>query len=175
MSEHLQYPIGKFEPRAVYSLEEINQSITEISYLPQQMRIAVRHLNQIQLNTPYRPGGWTLRQVCHHVLDSHMNGFIRLKLALTEHQPIIKPYTESEWAKLPDYDLELVDTLDQLALLHKRWAFILETLSKEDFERQYFHPEKERLLTLAESTANYAWHGRHHVAHITSLRERMSW
>ncbi len=175
MSEHLQYPIGKFEPKTIYSVQELQQSITEISYLPQQMRTAVRHLNDLQLNTPYRAGGWTLRQVCHHVLDSHMNGFIRLKLALTEHQPIIKPYAEADWAKLPDYDLELDDTLDQLALLHKRWACVLESLRKEDFERKYFQHEKERLITLAESTANYAWHGRHHVAHITSLREKKSW
>ena len=175
MSEHLQYPIGKFEPKNIYSQQELQQSITEISYLPQQMRTAVRHLNDLQLNTQYRPGGWTLRQVVHHVLDSHMNGFIRLKLALTEHEPVIKPYTEAEWAKLPDYELELDDTLQQLDLLHKRWSFLLQQQAPETFDRCYFHPEKHRLMTLAESTSNYAWHGRHHVAHITSLRERKSW
>ena len=175
MSDQLKYPIGKFEPKLIYSKQEIEQCITEISYLPAQLKTAVRHLNDMQLNTAYRPGGWSLRQVVHHLADSHSNGLIRLKLALTEIEPVIKPYKEAEWAQLSDYEFDVDDSLQQLEFLHKRWTALLQTLPEEAFMRSYFHPEKERLMTLAESTANYAWHGRHHVAHITSLRERKGW
>lgn len=150
--------------------------IEVIAAAPSRMRDAVSGLDDKQLDTPYRDGGWTVRQVVHHVPDSHLNAYVRLKLALTEEEPTIKPYDESAWAKLEDSRITPVETsLTMLETLHDRWIRLLRTLDDADFMRTFRHPEHEGLFTLDGMVAMYEWHSRHHVAHITSLRERMGW
>jgi len=175
----LRYPIGKFEwlqpdtPEA--SAEAREQYIEVLARTPLQMRSAVQGLSPQQLDTPYRPEGWTLRQVVHHVPDSHMNAYIRFKLALTEREPEIKSYKEAEWAKLPDTTVTPIEvSLQLLAALHSRWVVLLQNMRPSDFERTLCHPERG-VLTLEQMLAMYAWHSGHHLAHITSLRERMNW
>jgi hypothetical protein len=130
----------------------------------------------MQLDTPYRPGGWTVRQVVHHLPDSHLHAYTRIKLALTEEEPTIKPYEEARWAELPDARTGPIDpSLALLESLHQRWLLLLRQLRPSDFERRFRHPEHNRMFALDETIALYAWHGRHHVAHITSLRQRMGW
>ncbi len=175
----LRYPIGKFEwvetESEEQSAKDRERYIQAISKLPIQMRTAVQGLNLEQLDTPYRPDGWTVRQVVHHVPESHMNAYIRFKLALTEDQPQIKPYKEAEWAKLPDNEITPIEvSLQLLAALHSRWVDTLQTMRPSDFARTLIHPERG-VLTLDRMLAMYAWHGAHHLAHITSLRERMQW
>jgi len=175
----LQYPIGKFqwvepqteEQRADHRAEHIQT----LAKLPAQMRAAVQGLRPDQLDTPYRPEGWTVRQVVHHVPDSHLNAYIRFKLALTEEQPQIKAYKEAEWAKLADSTITPVEvSLQLLAALHSRWVDLLQAMGPSDFERTLYHPERGA-LTLEHMLAMYAWHSDHHLAHITALRERMNW
>jgi hypothetical protein len=175
----LRYPIGKFTWVAPESEEQSAKNrvhhIDVISKLPSNMRAAVQGLEAEQLNTPYRPEGWTVRQVVHHVPESHMNAYIRFKLAITEDQPQIKPYNEAEWAKLPDNNVTPIDTsLQLLAALHARWVDSLRSMKPSDFGRTLYHPE-HGVLSLDRMLALYAWHSEHHVAHITSLRERMGW
>jgi hypothetical protein len=171
-----RYPIGKFERRDSLTPEERRQCIDQIAAVPQNMRAAVRGLDQKQLDTPYREGGWTLRQVVHHVPDSHMNAYMRVKLALTEDSPTIKPYDEAEWAKLADMrDTPIETSLTLLESLHGRWDKLLRSLKDADFKRTFRHPEHSGTLTIDWLLAMYAWHGRHHTAHITSTRERMRW
>jgi uncharacterized damage-inducible protein DinB len=171
----VRYPVGKFAPKPTISDSERNALIQEIADTPAKLREAVRNLSQEQLDTPYRPGGWTVRQVVHHVPDSHLNSYIRFKLAVTEDQPAIKPYKEHLWAELVDAKSSPIEpSLTLLESLHYRWAIFLRSLGAADFAKTVIHPENgtmnlDRLLQL------YAWHGRHHVAHITSLRERMAW
>ena len=142
---------------------------------PANLRAAVEGLNKEQLDTPYRDGGWTVRQVVHHVPDSHMNAYIRFKLALTEHEPVIKPYDEAAWAELPDTrETPIEASLAMLENLHDRWVYLLESMSDADFSKQFRHPDLG-VMPLEKNLALYAWHGRHHVAHITSLRERKEW
>lgn len=149
--------------------------IDVIAAAPLRMREAVRGLSPVQLDTPYREGGWTVRQVVHHVPDSHINAYVRLKLALTEDAPTIKPYDEGAWAQLPDSRVTAVEvSLALLDSLHARWTDLLRAMSDSDFQRQLLHPD-HGLMTLDWLVAMYAWHSRHHVAHITSLRERMNW
>jgi DinB superfamily len=149
--------------------------IAEIAATPAGLRAAVAGLTSGQLDTPYRPGGWTLRQVVHHVPESHMNAYIRFKLALTEDNPIVKPYDEAAWAKLGDVAVTPTETsLAMLDSLHERWVFLLRGLDDEAFLRHFRHPEMG-LVRLDGNLALYAWHGKHHTAHITSLRERMGW
>ena len=171
----LQYPVGRFEfPREVSS-EDRARFIQEIADTPANLRAAVAGLSAEQLDTPYRPGGWTVRQVVHHVPDSHMNSYVRFRLALTEDEPTIKPYDEARWAELPDSRTGRIETsLALLESLHERWVLLLRSLSDGDFRRQFRHPELGA-VSLEKNLALYAWHGRHHVAHITSLRERMGW
>jgi len=171
----LQYPIGRFEfPREVSS-EDRARFIQEIAETPANLRAAVAGLSGEQLDTPYRPGGWTVRQVVHHVPDSHMNSYVRFRLALTEEEPTIKPYDEARWAELADARTAGIETsLALLESLHERWVLLLRSLSPADFRRQFRHPELG-VVSLEKNLALYAWHGRHHVAHITSLRERMGW
>ncbi len=172
----LRYPLGKFERRDSLTPEERRALIDQIAATPQRMRDAVRGLSDPQLDTPYREGGWTVRQVVHHVPDSHMNAYVRLKLALTEDSPTIKPYEEAEWAKLSDSrDTPIETSLQLLEALHKRWATLLRSMIDSDFRRTFRHPEHEGSVTIDWLVALYAWHGRHHTAHITSLRERMKW
>lgn len=173
--EDLQYPIGKFEWTGSAGAGQLRRWVDEIAAAPKQLRAAVRDLSAVQLDTPYRPGGWTIRQVVHHVPDSHMNCYVRVRLALTENEPAIKPYDEAQWAMLEDArtaDLDLSLTL--LESLHARWIILLRSLTAADWQRSFRHPELG-LVTLERTAALYAWHGRHHTAQITSLRQRMGW
>jgi hypothetical protein len=171
----LRYPIGPCEYPPSVSLEARKRHIADIAALPDFLRAAVQDLNESQLDTPYRPGGWTVRQVVHHFADSHMNAFSRFRLALTEQQPTIKPYNEKTWADLADSRLAPVDaSLSLLQGLHKRWVIMLVAMSDADFSRALHHPEIG-ILRLDTYLASYGWHCRHHVAHITSLRQRSGW
>ena len=170
-----RYPIGRFTPDPNPTSDTRNRHIEQISGLPARMRRAVAGLDEKQLSTPYRDGGWTVRQVVHHVPDSHLNAYIRFKWAMTEQAPTIKAYDETAWAALKDSELTPVDvSLTLLESLHARWTVLLRSLKQEDFQRRFVHPDSgphdlDWLLGL------YSWHGTHHVAHITSLRERMKW
>ncbi len=171
-----RYPVGKFDrPLRLHSSDERRVLIGHIAATPARMRAAVGGLDEAQLETPYRDGGWTVRQVVHHVPDSHMNAYTRVKLALTEDEPTIKPYDEGAWAKLNDVrDTPIETSLVLLETLHKRWDTILTAMTDADFERTLLHPDIG-VITLDWLVAMYAWHGRHHVGHITSLRERSGW
>jgi len=171
----LRYPIGPFKFEGTPTDEEVRRAIGEISEAPANLRAAVEGLTPQKLDTRYRPGGWTVRQVLHHVPDSHLNSYCRFKLALTEDEPTIKPYHEDRWAELKDSQATPVEvSLALLESLHQRWVTLLKSLEPADFNRTFRHPELG-LVTLAQNAYLYAWHGRHHVAHITSLRERMGW
>ena len=171
----LRYPVGQFNFSGILSSEERASLIAEIAATPGRMRDAVSGLSNEQLDTPYRPGGWTVRQVVHHVPESHLNSYIRFKLAMTEDEPTIKPYFEDRWAQLQDALVSPTEpSLDLLDALHRRWVWFLRSLKDEDFDRTFQHPE-QGLVSLNKNVALYAWHGRHHVAHITTLREREGW
>ena len=173
--DDLRFPIGKFSFSGTQSHDERAALIDQIAATPESMRAAVGGLSDEQLDTPYRPGGWTVRQVVHHVPDSHMNAYTRVKLALTENEPTIRPYDEAAWAKLNDVrDTPIAVSLTLLEALHDRWVRILRALTDADFSKTLLHPE-HGVMTLDSLVAMYAWHGRHHVAHITSLRERSGW
>ena len=174
--EDPRYPIGEFRYSGKLDPDSRARSIAEIGAAPGYLRAAVADLTPTQLDTRYREGGWTLRQVVHHVPDSHLNAYTRFKLALTEDEPTIKPYDEARWAELPDVLAAPVETsLTLLECLHRRWVLLLRQLTEADFSRRFKHPELGRSIELDEVLAMYAWHGRHHVAQITSLRERMGW
>jgi uncharacterized damage-inducible protein DinB len=150
--------------------------ITQIEEAPAELRTAVSGLSGEQLDTPYRPGGWTVRQLVHHVPESHMNCYVRFKLALTERAPTIKPYDEKRWAETPEVAATPVETsLMLLEYLHQRWVLLLRGMSAEDWRRTFVHPERDAPVTLDQALALYAWHGRHHVAHVAGLRRRMGW
>lgn len=171
----LRYPIGPFKLQGTPTEEQIQQAVITIAEAPVRLRAAVERLSPEQLDTPYRPGGWTVRQVIHHVPDSHLNSYCRFKLALTEDEPTIKSYQEDRWAELEDSRATPVEvSLALLESLHKRWVTLLTSLKPADFRRTFRHPELGS-VTLAQNACLYAWHGRHHAAHITSLRERMGW
>lgn len=174
-SEDLRYPIGKFIPAAQYTREDLISCINVISVFPEQLRKEVAHLSEQQLNTCYRQGGWTLRQVVFHCCDSHMNALIRTKLALTENNPQIKPYNEALFAERSDYKLPVMHGLDLLAAIHIQWSALLNSVSLQEFERTYFHPEHNKSFSLSEVIALYAWHCNHHLAHITRTKERFCW
>lgn len=171
----LRYPIGKFTYAAPPTPEQRQQLLSSIEQAPDRLRAAVKGLSEQQLDTPYRPDGWTVRQVAHHVPDSHLNAYIRFKLALTEEEPTIKPYAEDRWAQLADTrDTPVEVSLAMLDSLHDRWVRLLRSLQPEDWKKTFRHPELG-LVSLEKNLSLYAWHGRHHVAHITSLRERNGW
>lgn len=172
----LRFPTGRFQrPQAPLDQTGRRRAIDAIASTPGQLRAAIDGLTAPQLDTPYRPDGWTVRQVVHHVPDSHMNAYVRFKLALTEDEPTIKPYDEARWAELPDSRETPVETsLVLLEQLHDRWVRLLRSMSERDFARQLRHPESG-VQRLDQMLAMYAWHGPHHVAHVTSLRERMGW
>ncbi len=171
----LRYPVGPFEFAGTLSDEQRQDLIGQIAAAPAKMRAAVAGLSDEQLNTPYRPEGWTVRQVVHHVPDSHLNSYIRFKLALTEERPTIKAYDENVWANLDDARSAPINvSLDLLEALHRRWVLFLRSLKGGDFQRTFNHSEMGS-VSMDKNIALYAWHGRHHVAHITSLRERMGW
>ena len=170
-----RYPIGKYEQEP-FSAKQKQDWINDIRLLPQALENAVLNLDEAQLNTPYREGGWTVKQVVHHVADSHMNAYCRFKLALTEDNPTIKPYQEHLWAELPDTkNLPINISLTLLHALHARWIEILVNMKDEDFNRTAVHPEYQKTLTLWYFLGMYAWHSRHHTAHITTLRQKKNW
>jgi hypothetical protein len=172
--EDLRYPIGKFRPSAENTPTVRAAHIETLRLLPETLRAAVAGLSDAQLDTPYRDGGWTVRQVVHHLADSHANSYVRFKLALTEDWPTIKPYDEAAWARLPDSSHAIEPSLVFISGLHPRLVAVLESMSDEDFERGFNHPERGR-VTLKTNLAIYDWHSRHHTAHITSLRARKGW
>ncbi len=176
MSTDPQYPIGKFAYDGVATPAARAKRIEEIAATPAAMRAAVKGLAPKQFDTPYREGGWTVRQVVHHVPDSHLNAYVRFKLALTEDTPTIKAYQEKLWAELADTrEVPPEVSLTLLEAIHQRWVALLKSMKPAEWKRSYRHPEYERIIPLDEVLATYAWHGRHHVAHITTLRERQGW
>jgi len=172
--DDLRYPVGRFNPPAA-SLPSIRSAhIQTLRQLPANLRAAVRGLSDAQLDTPYRDGGWTVRQVIHHVADSHANSYVRFKLALTEEWPTIKLYDEAAWARLADSGLPVDVSLTWIEAMHGRWVVLLESMTEEDFQQGFNHPENGR-QNLARTLALYDWHSRHHTAHITGLRARQGW
>lgn len=170
-----RFPIGEFDFDAPVGAEEVAASIDAIAEHPAALRRAVEGLTDAQLDTPYRDGGWTVRQVVHHLADSHVNSYTRFRLAMTEEVPTIRPYDEKAWADLPDARSGPVDvSLRLLEALHERWAVLLRSMAPEDFQRVLHHPDLGN-VPLDRNTALYAWHGHHHVAHITELRRRQGW
>jgi hypothetical protein len=175
MLPDLRYPIGKYEPKT-FSKELKQEWLAEIKHLPQHIESAILNLDKAQLETAYRPDGWTLNQVVHHVADSHINAYCRFKLGLTEDNPVIKTYHEKLWAETDDVkELPVNISITLLHALHARWYATLQNLSDEDWQRTVFHPEQKKEITLWFLLGMYAWHSKHHVAHILSLRERMEW
>lgn len=174
--QNLQYPIGKYRLESELDQDRRAELIAQLAAAPAQLREAVRGLNDAQLDTPYRDDGWTLKQVLHHVADSHMNAYIRMKLALTEDEPAIAPYKEGYWADLPDAQSAPVElSLAIIEALHARWVLLLKSMDEAAFARRFFHPQYGTRVRQDEILSHYAWHGRHHIAHVTSLRERMGW
>ncbi len=161
-----RYPIGKYTPPASFTNEQIRTWIEEVAALPGQMRQAVVGLNYQQFDMPYRLGGWTIRQVIHHVADSHANCLTRFKLALTEENPTIKPYEEADWAMLPDYKMPVAPSFQMIEGIHYRWIELMNSLTEEQWSRTFYHPASQKKSTLKEALGLYAWHGLHHLGHI---------
>jgi hypothetical protein len=173
--QDLRFPIGKFQVPGELGAAERRAMIDHIQAAPARIRAAVAGLKEQQLDAPYRPGGWTIRQVVHHLPDSHMNSYIRFRWALTEDAPTIKAYHEDRWAELFDARVSPISpSLDLFEALHARWVSLLGSLAESDWKRTYVHPELGP-RNLEQTLALYAWHGRHHETHITALRERMGW
>lgn len=171
----LRYPIGRLERKSSLTPQERRAAIDAIAAAPAALRAAVQGLTDAQLDTPYRPEGWTVRQLVHHVADSHLNAYTRFRLALTEDNPTIKPYDERAWAELPDArTLPVVGSLELLDRLHERLVHLLRATNEADFQRRLSHPENGP-MTIDALLSIYSWHGRHHAAHVTALRERMKW
>ncbi len=174
--QDLRYPIGLFTYTGLYSPEQRTELVKSILHVPSQYRQAIEGLSKQQLDMRYRDGGWTVRQVVHHVADSHMNGYVRTKLALTEANPTIKPYEEGRWADLGDtFETPLEVSLSLMEALHIRWVNVFQTMQEADYQKTFFHPGSQQQVTLDYQLGNYDWHGRHHLAHITGLKERMGW
>jgi len=174
--EQIKHPIGSYKKPYVFTKEIIDQYISVISELPEKLRKEIGHFTEEQLNTSYRPGGWTIRQVVHHFADSHINGFIRIKMVLTENIPTVKTYDEKLWAELIDSTkMSIEPSLQIISGMHQRWAFLLESLEEKDFKKTLFHPEYKREIPIDEYTGLYAWHCEHHTAQILGLKKRMNW
>jgi hypothetical protein len=174
--EALQYPIGRFNPPATITDAQLKKYIDDIRYLPQLVELAVQNMDEYQLQTPYRPDGWTVAQVVHHLADSHMNAVVRMKLALTENNPVIKPYDEQAWATLPDVANTPVNvSITLLYALHNRWVALLEHLQAGDWNKTFYHPGSGVTNDMRLLAATYSWHGLHHLEHILRLKERMGW
>lgn len=174
--EKLKYPIGKYEKPLNYTNEILREYISVIENFPARISAETLHLPDDQLETPYRPDGWTLRQVVNHCADSHLNAFARFKLALTENKPVIKPYLQDDWATLPDSrTMPIAPALQIIEGVHARWTVLIKQFGYNEWKRGFFHPEYDRFICLDESAGNYAWHCRHHLAHITALKKRMRW
>lgn len=175
MTVDLRYPIGRYQ-LVEYSSAEKESRLADILFLPRLLEFSLLNLDEPQLNTPYREEGWTINQVVHHVADSHMNAFIRFKLGLTEDNPTIKPYIQSKWAETPDVlNVPVNYSITLIHSLHHRWYELLKSMTDEDWQRTLYHPEQKREITLWEMLLIYAWHGKHHAAHITNLREQKGW
>lgn len=173
--DDLRFPVGKFKYDGPPDEQQKRTFLDEIARTPANLRAAVKGLSQAQIDTPYRPGGWTVRQVIHHLPDSHLNSYVRFKLALTEDDPTIKPYAEDRWAELADTKSTPVEvSLTLLDSLHDRWVRLLRSMTPEEWKRTFRHPDLGS-MPLEKTLGLYAWHGRHHVAHITELRKRMAW
>lgn len=174
--EKLKYPIGKFEVPAIVDEPQLKAWIADIEALPGLLNQAVAGLTDTQLDTTYRPGGWTLRQVVHHLADSHLNAYVRFKLAITENHPHIRPYDEAQWARCEDgLHAPVVFSLELLVQIHRRWVYFMKSLQPADFKRTYFHPEHQKSFELQYLCGLYAWHGAHHLAHINQTRQREGW
>jgi hypothetical protein len=173
--EDLRYPIGKFTAQESYSSEEISRFIKRIEELPAQLEAVVLHLMDEQLDTPYREGGWTIRQVVHHVADSHLHAYIRTKWTITETEPVIKAYLEKLWAETGETKTHPSISISFLKALHTKWVILLRSISSSDQNRFFVHPETKKQVTLKTLMGLYAWHGEHHLAHITNLKQRMGW
>jgi len=174
--EELKFPVGKYT--APQSIEAVNipLHITTIAALPEKLRKATESLNNEQLDTPYRENGWTIRQVVHHLADSHINSYCRFKLAMTEENPVIKPYLEDKWANFDDAKSASIDySLNIIEAVHGRWVLFLKAMNTDDFKRTFFHPEHQRAVSLFQALALYSWHCDHHLAHITELKKRSGW
>lgn len=173
--EDPRYPIGKYIAQP-YSDQELAERLSDIKFLPQHLENAVLNLDKAQLETPYREGGWTVQQLVHHVADSHMNAYIRFKLRLTQDSLTVTPYDENAWALMADTkNLPINISITLLHALHARWYEVLTNMSREDLDKTAFHPEHKKDFSLWEFLGIYAWHSRHHTAHVTRLRERMGW
>ncbi|QJD96396.1 putative metal-dependent hydrolase [Mucilaginibacter robiniae] len=170
--EQLRYPTGRFNAPASYTREDVLQYIEAIKTLPGRLRQAVIQLTDAQLNTPYRTGGWTLKQVVHHLADSHMNALMRIKLALTEENPTIKAYNEPDWALLPDYRLPVESSLKLLEGVHQHLTALFESFTENEWSRTFYHPDRKDTISLQKSLAMYAWHSNHHLAHITETMKQ---
>ena len=175
MQEELRYPIGKYEPKP-FSEEQKEEWLADIKFLPNILENTLSNLDEQQIHTPYREGGWTVHQLVHHIADSHMNAYCRFKLGYTEENPTIRPYEEKAWATTADVQMLPINiSLTLLHALHQRWSTFLESLTNADWQRTVVHPEHGKQFTLWHLVGMYSWHGRHHTAHITSLKERMGW
>jgi len=173
--EDLSYPIGRFVPQP-YSDKELKERLMVIMFLPKELENAIQNLDEYQIETPYRPDGWTVKQLINHIADSHINSFIRFKLGITEENPTIKTYNQDSWVNLNDTKIVPINvSITLVHALHARWAALLNGISSADLERTVFHPEQKKEITLWHMLGLYAWHGKHHVKHITALRERMKW
>jgi hypothetical protein len=174
--EILKYPIGKYKRPESITSADLKSCIDVMETFPVKLRKETEHLSDQQLDNPYRPEGWTIRQVVHHCADSHMNSFIRFKLALTEDTPTIKTYEEDRWAELPDGKrLPIQSSLDILTGLHIRWVVLLKSFTEKEWKTPFMHPQLKRTILLEEATVLYTWHCRHHLAHITELKKRNNW
>lgn len=173
--EDIRYPIGKVMIPGTIMDKDIEKWIETLSILPGKLSELTRNLRMDQLDTPYREGGWTVRQVVHHLADSHFNSYIRFKWALTENKPVIKAYYEDRWAELADYKAPVEWSLDALKSLHAKWDYLLKQLTKEELSRTFIHPERNKKISLAENIGIYAWHSEHHLAHIRNLLLRKGW
>jgi hypothetical protein len=174
--EQLKYPIGKFSCPENITEEQLKLWISDLEVLPERIHTLVNHLSSEQLETPYRPGGWTLRQLIHHIADSHHHSYTRFKWALTEDEPLIKAYEEKDWSKLFDArTAPIVLSLNYIVALHAKLVYMLKGLPASDLKKVYVHPEGNTRVSVAENVGKYAWHGKHHLAHISGLVTRMKW
>ncbi|GJM30302.1 MAG: putative metal-dependent hydrolase YfiT [Cyclobacteriaceae bacterium] len=173
---NLKYPIGKFKAPYRVTTQDRERYIMDLEKLPGKLRTGVESLTEAQLDVPYRKHGWTVRQVVHHLSDSHLNSYIRFKLSLTENQPIIKSYDEKAWAELPDSQQGPVEfSLDLLESIHRRWVYLLRNMKESDWKKSFRHPETNKVIPLDLNLSLYSWHGKHHLAHIESLISRQGW
>ncbi|MEM7049642.1 MAG: YfiT family bacillithiol transferase [Acidobacteriota bacterium] len=175
MSSVERYPIGPLRPPKNWDAARREKSIKRFEHHPRALRAAASGLEDDQLDTPYRPAGWTLRQVVHHLADSHLNGYIRFKLALTETRPTIRPYDQEAWAALPDSATDIGVSLDLLDAVHRRWSRVMRAMEEADWQRELIHPEEDEVKDLTWALALYTWHGEHHRLHITGFRQRRGW